>query len=214
MKLRYLITGIILTTVLIAGIIFLKKSRPAIVNATSVVSSENKSKGPSAAKVQIIEFSDFECPACRMAIPIIEEILKTYPGQIRFSYQHFPLSSHHFSPLAHQAAECAAMANKFWEYHDRLYQEQLVWTSSLTDPTETFLLYARDLGLNLDAFAQCLGDENVRRRILIEKANGDLLRVSSTPTFFINGERVVGGVDLKIKGEARIREILGLKAEK
>jgi protein-disulfide isomerase len=208
MNIRYIVTGIILTIFLIAGVVFLRKTH-GVKRHPERILSESKSKGPADAPVQIIEYSDFQCPACRTAIPTIDEILAAYPGRIRFAFHHFPLPGHPFSPLAHQAAECAADRGKFWEYHDRLYSEQPNWTI-LSNPTEVFLRYAKEGGLDLDAFAQCLTEDRIRRRIFEERAQGESLQVRSTPTFFINGERLVGPVELKIKGEAKIREILGI----
>ena len=130
-------------------------------------------------------------------------------GQIRLAYRHFPLPGHRWSALAHQAAECAHRQGRFWEYHDRLYAEQTQWSLSL-DPTETFLRYAGDLGLDLDAFAVCLGDAGVGREILLEKNEGERLKITATPTFFIRRERVVGPRELEMKGEALIRTMLGL----
>lgn len=81
-----------------------------------------QSKGPQNAKIQIVEFSDFECPFCIRAFTTVQKILKDYSGKIRFSYMHFPLNQIH--PNAQKAAEaslCAADQGKFWEYHDKLF---------------------------------------------------------------------------------------------
>ena len=210
MNFRYLFAGIILTVILVAGVIVLQKSQALRISSTlktNLPESEAKAKGPVDAPIQLIEYSDFECPACRAAIPAVLNLLQAYPEKIHFVFHHFPLRAHRLSPLAHQAAECAAEQNQFWAYHDRLYGEQPNWIK-LSDPAETFLRFANELGLDLDGFAQCLAEERIKRRILVEKAQGDSLKISSTPTFFLNGERLVGGLELQIKGDVRIRHIL------
>jgi protein-disulfide isomerase len=208
MNFRYLLTGIILTVMLVSGIVIARKVQPVQTISRETLAGA-KAKGPVQAVVQIVEYSDFQCPACGAAQPIVNQFMSEYPEKIHFIFRHFPLSGHPFSPLAHQAAECASEANHFWDYHDKLYGEQLLWTQS-PNPAEFFFRYARDLGLNLDNFEACLENPKISRRILDEKAQGEMLKVRSTPTFFMNGERLVGGLELKIKGETKIRQILGL----
>ncbi len=208
MKSRYFLTGAVIILILVAGMVWLKKSRPAL-QPSNVAASQKKSKGPAGAPIKIIEYSDFECPACRMAIPTVQSMMEAYPEKIYFTFHHYPLEGHKVSPLAHVAAECAAVQNKFWPYHDKLYQQQKIWTKA-ANPSEIFLRYAQENGLELDAFAKCLTDDKIRRQILLEKSEGEALVIRSTPTFFINGERVVGPMELKQKGVAKVREILGL----
>lgn len=171
---------------------------------------EAKTKGPASAKIQIVDFSDFQCPACKRALPILEGFTHTYPGQIQIVFKHYPLSGHKWSKLAHQSAECAAQAGRFWLYHDLIYKKQDLWTNS-KNPTPAFIQYAKQSGINVDNFAGCLVDPKITNLVYDEKAEGDKQRVRSTPTFFINGKRFVGAKDLKFKGEAFIREELGLE---
>ncbi len=206
MNTRYLITGVILVGVLVAGVFILRKNQPAI-PTTHISSSQAKSKGPVDAPIQIHEYSDFQCPACMKALPVMNDLMTKFSNQIYFVFHHFPLESHNLSLIAHQAAECAAEQNQFWAFHDELYTQQAQW-SFVSDPTEQFLRYAKKSEVNLDIFAKCLADPAVKRRILTERKESERLRISSTPTFFINGERVLGAVELKIKGEPMIQEKL------
>jgi len=204
----------ILLSVGLAGIIFIgigffrSQHQGAF---TGFVSDKTKTKGSWNAPIEIVEFSDFQCPACKHAQPVIEKLFKDYPGNIKMTYRHFPLAGHRWSPLAHQCAECAARQNKFWEYHDRMYAEQERW-SVLTDPTETFMQYAKDFNLDLDQFGTCVGDEKVTARITKEKEEGVNRQVRSTPTFFINHERFVGSKELETNGTKFIRKKLGLES--
>ena len=214
MKYRYALTGVILAAVLSAGVFLLKKNtekypRPSFTAAQGKTTGE-KIRGSLAAPVQITEFSDFQCPACQKAEPVLKAIFESYPGKVRLVFRHFPLGGHQWAAMAHQAAECANRAGYFWEFHDRLYREQASWSAS--NPLETFVRYARDLGIDLNAFAACMADERVTRQIQAERAEGEVLQVKSTPTFFINGERFVGAVDLEIKGKEKLASLLGVPA--
>ena len=190
------------------GVRYVKQSKKII----PLAPTPEKMKGPMDAPVTIEVFSDFECPACRGAIPEEQKLMAEFPGKIRMLYYHFPLSAHRLSPLAHLCAECAARQNRFWTFHDKLYMEQPNW-SILENPLEVFLRFIRDEGLDLNRFSACLHDESVRKRIMDEKQYGVALQVNSTPTFFINGERFLGSLELSQGGEARIRKILGVPVE-
>lgn len=208
MKKKYLTTGLILFAAPVI-IIFLLKMVLQPASFKEIKDDGSKALGHLAAPVHITEYSDFECPACRYAAPVLKDLLARYPNQLYLVFRHFPLEGHKHSPLAHQAAECAAQAGKFWPYHDRLYQVQSDWTA-LSDPSVKFIEYARDLAIDIDQFAACLTDERIRQVIAADKKSGAPYHVNSTPTFFIAGRRFVGARQLQVEGEAFIREKLGL----
>ena len=207
MNIRYILTGVILTAALAGGIFWVKINHP-VAQVGQALSGE-KAIGPADAKVQIAEYSDFQCPACAKSQTKLHELEKTYEGRIRVVFHHFPLTMHRWSPVAHQAAECANQSGKFWAYQDRLFTEQTVW-SNTNDPTPFFIQYAKEVELDLDRFASCLSDKTVYDKVLEDRRRGDGLQINSTPTFFINGDRVLGPAELDIKGEALIRHALGL----
>jgi len=180
--------------ILIGAIVILRHFKPS---GSLAAGDLVKSKGPVQAVVKIIEFSDFQCPACRVAQQTLSELTNLYPDKVRITFQHFPLEGHRWSPLAHQAAECAADQKHFWLYHDRLYAEQAAWSVAAENPLERFLRYAKDAGVDLDRFSRCLGDRQINQRIRQEKATGVGLGVRSTPSFFVNGKMVVGSQMLK-----------------
>ena len=196
-------------TVLVSGVLLAKKSN-APVEPPKAQSLGPRIKGPADAPVEIIEYSDFQCPACQRAQQTLHDLWGKYPGKLRMVYKHFPLSGHQWSAVAHQAAECAAEQNRFWDFHDRLFKDQALWAVP-ENPTAAFIRYAQELGLDLDAFGSCLSNEAVKKRIMDDKQSGLTLKVNSTPTFFVNGERVVGHVELGLKGEAVIRKALHLE---
>lgn len=202
-KILYPFTGIFLASILTIPVFIFRKLPDSEAN-TAVA---RKSKGDEKAPVQIVEYSDFQCPSCQAVQMQIHELLDRYPGKIYFIFKHFPLAGHKFSPLAHQSAECANEQGKFWEFHDRLYQDQMVWSVAL-DPLSIFLNYAKDLNLNEERFARCLENAEVAGRIQAEKSEGQSWGVTSTPTFFLNGTMMTGGRQFSETADRLIREKL------
>jgi len=173
-------------------------------------------KGSPDAPVMMIVYSDFQCPACKTAETVVEEILEKYSNEVFFVFRHFPLSGHRHSFSAAVSVECAGQQNKFWPYHDLLFHKQKEWGDnkleiSLQDPKNLFNQYAREVGLDGEQFQQCLQSKAVKESIRASKREGEKFRVTSTPTFFINNRRVVGGRSLKANYDAIIREALPKK---
>ncbi|MFQ6136552.1 MAG: DsbA family protein [Candidatus Hydrothermarchaeales archaeon] len=148
---------------------------------------DDPSKGPEDAPVIIVEFSDFQCPFCAKASLVVEEIVDTYRDKVRLVYRDFPLSSiHPNAQKAAEAAECANDQGKFWEYHDTIFANQgRLGVNSLKQ-------YAKDLDLDTDQFDQCLDSGRYEAEVKKDLQDGIKLGVTSTPTFFINGKKIVG----------------------
>lgn len=170
------------------------------------VSSE-KWKGAKSAPILITEYSDFQCGACKAAQPELEKIMKAFDGKVKVNFRHFPLAGHKHSLVAHQAAECANQQNKFWVYHDLLFETQDVWGKT-ENPTGNLIDYAGKAGIDLKEFAVCLEETSTLPTVQEERKSGELLEVTSTPTFFINGKRFVGGRVLAGEAPAWIQEEL------
>lgn len=103
---------------------------PAVTRVTVDLGNAS-TQGPEGAPITLIEFSDFECPFCERAFPTVKQILKEYDGKVRFAYKHYPLTSIH--PKAQKAAEvseCAKDQGKFWEFHDKLFENQADWVNT------------------------------------------------------------------------------------
>lgn len=166
-----------------------------------------RQKGSTDAKVVIVEFSDFQCPACAAALPPLKGILAAYKGDIRVIFKHFPLEHiHTLAREAARAAECAGRQGRFWEMHDLLFESQGEWSEAAkSDWTQS---RARLLNLDEIAFAQCLKDPSVDAAVTTDAADGDTLWVGSTPTFFINGRRFVGARQLSTRGSLWIEKQL------
>ena len=153
-----------------------------------------RERGPKDAKLQVVEFSDFQCPACRVAEPPLRQIFTVYAGKLHFIFKHYPLRMHEWAKPAAVAAECAGVQGKFWEYHDRLYDKQNEWTNPKADD---FLAgYAKELKLDVPAWQACRQDPAASAAYEKDMKDGDDAWVSATPTFFINGRRFVGARQL------------------
>lgn len=161
--------------------------------------STDRVKGAESAKVTIIEYSDFECPACAAAAPLIKDLLSEYGNDVRFVYRHFPLPSHRNSEVAAYAAEAAGEQGKFFEMHDLLFEKQDEWRAG--DPTGKFREYAALLGLDTEKFVVDMNSGEVKSKVAADKASAYGARINATPTFFVNGKSIVG-IDLQgIKNE-------------
>jgi protein-disulfide isomerase len=143
--------------------------------------------GPKTAAVTIVEFADYQCPFCHQAQIAVEEILKRYSGKVRFVHRDYPLDSIHPRAMpAARASRCAGEQGKFWEYHRGL----LASPSGFEE--EDLKRRASALGLNLTTFTSCLAQAAGDKPVQASLAEGQKLGVAATPTFFVNGRRLVG----------------------
>jgi protein-disulfide isomerase len=152
--------------------------------------------GPANAPVQIYEYTDFSCPACRHAAAGLEEMMKIYGSSIRLNFKHYPLMIiHPWSLHAAAYADCAGEQGKFKEYGALLFDGQDKWAQAKTQPKE-FELYAAQLSLDWPKMLVCSEAPETLKRLKLEIAEADMRGVNATPTFFINGKRAVGGGQL------------------
>ncbi|MGD8895117.1 MAG: thioredoxin domain-containing protein [Acidobacteriota bacterium] len=143
-------------------------------------------RGNPEAPVTIVEFSDFQCPYCVHARPIVNRVREVYGDQVRYAFRHFPLAFHGQAEKAGEAAACAGDQGRFWDMHDRLWKNQ----SKLTVPD--LKQHAGALGLDTAAFAQCLDSGRHAALVKSDTEAGERLGVTGTPAFFINGRAILG----------------------
>jgi protein-disulfide isomerase len=153
-------------------------------------SSEATTAGDASSLTTIVEFSDLQCPACRAAQPLLEQIISANPGQYELVYRHFPLESiHQNAKLAAVASEVMADQNLFWEFHDLLFEEQEAWATE-SDPTAMFKQYATDLEADVTDFEAKLKDSLYIDRVEADIRDGYALGVDATPTFYVDGQKM------------------------
>ena len=157
--------------------------------------------GSSTAKNTIVEFSDYQCPACAAFATQSESQLKTDlidTGLVRFAYRDFPLAQHVNAPLAAQAAACANDAGRFDAYKAILFRGQAQWSSSSSQTaTQQFAEFATYLGLNKESFLKCLATNNAQGAVALDMEMGRTVGLNSTPSFVVNGYLVAGALPAK-----------------
>ena len=163
------------------------------------------SLGPRDAPIVMVEFSDFQCPFCkRFHDETLQPLLAAFPGKIRFVYRHLPLTSIHSEAFpSAEASMCANEQNSFWQYHDKLFENQ----DKLG--RELYLQLASELGLDNAAFEDCLNSQKYKDVVQKDLDFAINLGVSSTPTFFINGLAVVGAQPLDVFKQVIDKELAG-----
>ena len=147
--------------------------------------------GSASAPVEVIEFADFECPACGQFATLTEPDVRTRlvnTGQVRFRFMDFPLSMHKNTWDASLAAACANDQGKFWQMHDALFANQDRWNGETTSrPRGPIGELAKGLGLDMTKYNGCMDAETHRAKVQSHLAQGEKRGVQSTPTFVFNG---------------------------
>ncbi len=177
--------GIIAVTSIIIGIASVVLTKPAPTFTTEEIMPKNTyAKGNPDAKIVLVEFSDFQCPACLAAKPTIDAIFTKYKDKMIFAYRHFPLDQHPFSHKAAQAAEAAGVQGKFWEMYDLLFANQEKFSDTI------FSDLAKQLSLDMTKFEADMKSTELTNRVGIDIADGTKFGVNSTPSFFLNGKKL------------------------
>lgn len=196
-NLPLLIGTIAVTLIMVLGIAFMFSGSTTPTGDTnpvaeSVLVPENAiTKGATeSAQVTVVEFSDFQCPACRAAQPLVEQLVAEYGDSVKVVFRHYPLYSIH--PNAEAAAVFAQAAHEqdaFWKVHDVLFQTQSEW-SDISDSDAlrtTFLSYAEDLELDIVRLEEKMSDQAVLDAVRRDVSDGNTANVAGTPSFYVNG---------------------------
>src|SRR3989344_1266321 len=195
-----------------------ENDKPAI----EISADDDAFLGPENAKVVVVEFSDFECPFCgaaagtrddliagfksqdsewEAAVPKLKELAEQ--GKIKFVFRDFPLDIHKNSQKAAEAAECAGEQGKFWEYHDRLFENQ-----GLLD-INSLKVYALEIGLDINKFNECLDSEKMEDEVKKDLEDGKKYGVRGTPAFFVNGKLISGAQSFSVIEKVINEELAG-----
>ena len=143
-------------------------------------------KGPKDAPVEVVEFSDFQCPFCQRANPTVQQVLKTYGDKIHFVYRHYPLPNHPHARPAAEASACAAEQGRFWQYHDELFRNPNRLTNA------DLKNFADAVGLDTAQFNDCFDKRRFKSKVDKDLEEGNAAGISGTPAFFINGRSLDG----------------------
>lgn len=184
--------GIILIVILAAvGLAFVGRggNKPVVTGDLAPISEKDNRWGEATAPVTIIEYSDFQCPACQAYSEVVNELKQELAGKFVLAYRHYPLPYHQNAEIAAKAAEAAARQNKFWEMHDKLFATQDNW-SEATNARQVFVGYAAGLGLDPIQFESDLDSQAVADKIKSDQENALAIGVPGTPTFFVNGKMI------------------------
>ena len=154
--------------------------------AILAIGAEEPSQGPVDAPIQVVEYSDFECPYCGRAKPAVHQVLEEYGDRVRLVFRNFPLGIHANARPAAVASLCAQEQDQFWDYHDLLFAHQRELRAV------DLIRYAGDLGLDVAAFGACFGSGRHDAKVDADLASGEQFGVTGTPAFFVNGRRLSG----------------------
>ncbi len=202
-KARWIIFAAVVVLVLGGLIVYSRLSNPSTdvsnVNQNSIqtASDQNGNIGDhvfnnTKSDVVLVEYGDFQCPGCGAAHPNVKELLGEYGDDISFVFRNFPLTNiHPNARAAASAAEAAGLQGKYWEMHDLLFETQTTWQGqNPTERTDTFKDYAEQLNLDMTRFDSDFASQSVSQKINFDVAVGKKANVDSTPTFFLNGEKI------------------------
>jgi len=180
------------TLILVVGMAFVFSQPEAVktVDTALVMGKDRPTKDPENAKVTIVEFSDFQCPACRAAQPLVEKVMADHPNEVRLIFRHYPLTAiHKNAQLSAQAAEASRSFNKFWEMHDLLFAEQSQWSElSGKDFTAKLDEFAAKLSIDKTALTEKMNSKEIKDVVASDVVDGTKAGVDGTPTFFVNGQ--------------------------
>lgn len=173
----------------VGGAIFLGilSGKPGETSGDSITEINNSQayfRGAESPKVTLTEFSDFQCPACKNLSPVLKDLIENYPGEVKLYFRHFPIPGHSESQKAAEAAEAAGEQGKFWEMHDKIYENQ---ENIEADDLKRF---ATELGLDMDRFNSVLDSSEFRQKVLGDRDEGLKLGVNATPTLFLNERKL------------------------
>lgn len=177
--------------------------KPVTIDTSAMVSADSHMTGTFGSKVTMVEWGDFQCPACGAEYPVINQILEHYKANPNFNFvfRNFPLPMHQNAIIGAEATEAAAAQGKYWEMNNALYTHQNEWGES-GNPTSFFHTYAQNLGLDVAVFDAALTNHTYKAKVQADYDQARSLNLDHTPTLFING------VEQKDTSYAGIRKAL------
>lgn len=192
-----ILLGILAATVAIIGIAVFFFSKPPAppkpIAREELVAPDSFSIGNASASAWLVEFSDFQCPACRAFAPVVDELIQTYPDKLFFVYRHYPLSKHPYAKPAAMAAEAAGEQGKFWGMSKLLFANQDRFSAA------SWASLADELKLDRTTFDAALASDALKAKIVRDEQAAVRLGLPGTPSFFLNGGRLTVGSPGELK---------------
>ena len=181
------IVGVVAVLLLVGSFVY---SNNAANKANEGITFSEHVKGNPEAAVVLAKYSDFQCPACAQGAVVVNDILSQYGEQVRFEYNHFPLITIHPAAIpAAKAAEAAGQQGKFFEMHDKIFENQSVWGNAAS-PNVYFEQYAEEIGLDIALYKRHLNASVIEDKIMGEFREAQQAGFTGTPTFTLNGQRM------------------------
>jgi protein-disulfide isomerase len=183
---------IIILVLVIWGLIVAMNKQPVTSGSGGTpppVTTTDHVRGSATAPVTLIEYSDYQCPACEAYYPMVEQLWNESSSSLRMVYRNFPLPQHPNAVPAAVAAEAAANQGKFWEMYGLIFQNHLEW-QDLSDPEPVFVGYAGRIGLSMDKFKADVANKTGMTKIQADQDGGNQIGIDATPTFFVNGTAI------------------------
>lgn len=190
-----LIITIVATVILLVGGIFLfskKSDTPATSKKVSdalLMPADSYKTSTGSAEINLVEFGDYQCPACGVYHPFVKKLLEESAGKVNFVFRHFPLSQHKNAPMASYAVLSAGKQNKYWQMHDKMFETQAEW-SDLADPSSKFVEYAKNLNLDTDKFTKDINSKEIKEKVSADMNDGTVVGINATPTYYANGVKL------------------------
>jgi len=181
---KFFIGIIALTVLIILGAVMLLSQPQKPIAKELLIPASAPVRGKKDAKTWLVEFSDFQCPACKAFAATVDGLAAQNPDTLYVAYRHFPLSQHPLAQKAAIAAEAAGLQGKFWDMDKLLFANQ----DTLSDAKFTEL--AKSINLDMAVFASASSDPKTLEKITADVAYGNSLRLNATPTFFLNGVKL------------------------
>ncbi|PIZ75674.1 protein-disulfide isomerase [Candidatus Peregrinibacteria bacterium CG_4_10_14_0_2_um_filter_38_24] len=187
----YLYGGLLGGIALVIGIL-IGVTAPKLTVLTTELSSVDHTRGDKESNIILIEYSDFQCPACKQYSEVVKEVVSEFESHMVFAYRYFPLRQIHKNAVpSAQAAEAAGLQGKFWEMHDTLFANQEAWSPMpQAQATEAFKAYAKAIGLDADKFEKDLNSNAVITKVNADEMSAKTAKLNHTPTFFLNGKEI------------------------
>ncbi len=181
--------ALIVVGIVVFGIFKMSGTDPSKLSLTEAVSASDHVEGNAQAKVVLVEYGDYQCPACGAYHPLLQQLLKDEAGKYAFVFRNFPLPQHQNALSSAYAAEAASLQGKFWEMHDMIYEHQKDWSEASNGP-EIFAQYAQALKLDMAKYQKDIASDEVAKRVSHDLTTGQAAGINSTPTFFLNGQSI------------------------